>query len=326
MDFLFAARNVRAKQFGNEPGATSYLRVPDDAHQSRPQHAIEVKPWLSALTRAAVWGRDARTGRARGDILIFVHGYNNSPETVLARHRSLRDGLKQQGFKGAVVSYDWPAAESTLNYLEDRHDAKKTAMQLVSDGIALLAERQQPDCTINVHLLAHSMGALVAREAFDDADDVRLAQQSWMLSQLILLAGDISQNSLTQGHAKGQALYNHCLRLTNYYSRHDFALKMSNAKRIGLAPRVGRVGLPENVHSKAVDVDCTDYFAALKSDDALVKAEQAEGIDQHGHSWYFGNQRFMKDLFETLRGDFDRAEVPTRETVQGKLRLRVNIA
>jgi esterase/lipase superfamily enzyme len=323
MDFLFAARNIKGKQFGNEPGATSYLQLPENVSAAKPLHGVEMKAWLSAVMRAATWGRDARTGRARGDILIFVHGYNNSPETVLTRHRLLRAGLQQQGFKGAVVSYDWPAAASTLNYLEDRHDAKKTAMQLVSDGIALLADRQQPDCTINVHLLAHSMGALVAREAFDDADDVRLTQQSWMLSQLILLAGDISQNSLTLGHAKSQAFYNHCLRLTNYFSRHDFALKISNAKRVGLAPRVGRVGLPEQAHSKAVDVDCTDYFAAMKSDAALAKAEQPDGIDDHGHSWYFGNQRFMRDLFETLRGDFDRTEVPTREMIQGKLRLRV---
>lgn len=273
MDFVFAARNELDRrgnrQFGNEPAKTTFLRVPDEAKAALPAHGVERSVWAKALRRAGRWGVDARTGKARGDILIYVHGYNNSPETVLHRHRLLASGLKAQGFKGAVASFDWPAAESTVNYLEDRHDAKISAMQLVSDGIHLLATMQEPDCTINVHILAHSMGALVTREAFDDADDARLAQQSWMVSQLILVAADISQSSLEAGHAKGQALYNHCLRLTNYYSRHDFALKMSNAKRVGLAPRAGRVGLPPAADRKAVGVDCTDYFARLKSSPEL---------------------------------------------------------
>jgi esterase/lipase superfamily enzyme len=321
MDFILSARNIERGKFAAEPAKSTFLALPTGAKLS-PEFAIDRKKWGQDLRRAGRWGKDARTGHARGDILIYVHGYNNSPDTVLARHRLLDQGLREQGYKGAVASFDWPAAESTLNYLEDRHDAKFTAMQLVTDGIALLAQMQEPDCTINVHLLAHSMGALVVREAFDDADDVRLSQQSWMISQLVLVAGDISQNSLAAGHAKGQALYNHCLRLTNYASRHDFALKMSNAKRVGLAPRVGRIGLPGEAPDKAVNVDCTDYFAALKGDTEQLGADQVDGVDQHGHSWYFGNRVFLQDLFETLRGDFDRFELPTREIVGGNLRLK----
>jgi esterase/lipase superfamily enzyme len=323
MDFIFSARNIARTQFGNEPAKTTFLTLPSDAALV-PQFSVERKKWAQDLRRAGRWGKDARTGHARGDIVIFVHGYNNSPQLVLKRHRLLQHGLRTAGFKGALASFDWPAAESTVNYLEDRHDAKQTAMQLVTDGIALLADMQEPNCTINVHIIAHSMGALVVREAFDDADDVRLSQQSWMVSQLILVGGDVSQSSLGAGHAKGQALYNHCLRLTNYSSRHDFALKISNAKRVGLAPRVGRVGLPENAPAKAANVDCTDYFFALKTDAAKRAAEQSDVLDEHGHSWYFANRLWMQDVFETLRGDFDRTEVPTRELIDGNLQLKLS--
>jgi esterase/lipase superfamily enzyme len=71
----------------------------------------------------------------RGDILIFIHGYNNSQDIVMKRHRQLKADLALAGWQGAVVSFDWPSADMTLNYLEDRHDAKQTALQLVTDGI-----------------------------------------------------------------------------------------------------------------------------------------------------------------------------------------------
>jgi pimeloyl-ACP methyl ester carboxylesterase len=309
MRFLLSARAVKAGAFTAEPGPSLYLQF-SDSGVHRPSDAIEQKAWLRAVRKAAVWGKDARTGAQRGDLVFFVHGYNNAPTQVSKRHQLLQQGLNAQGFKGVVVSFDWPADNQTLNYVEDRHDAKKTAMQLVSDGIALLAQLQEPNCTINIHVLAHSMGAFVVREAFDDADDARLAQQSWLVSQLILVAGDISQNSLAIGNATTESLYRHCIRLTSYFSHFDFALKISNAKRIGLAPRVGRVGLPLEVPEKAVNVSCGDYFASLKAN--FNAAEQSEPLDDYGHAWYFANAVFMRDLFETLKGDFDRNTFPTR--------------
>ena len=62
----------------------------------------------------------------------------------MKRHRQLKQDLQSVGYKGAVMSFDWPSADSPLNYLEDRHDAKITAMQLVTDGIRLLAKNKGP--------------------------------------------------------------------------------------------------------------------------------------------------------------------------------------
>ena len=59
-----------------------------------------------------------------GDIVFYVHGYNNSQKTVLERQRKLQRGLESNGFAAVVVSFDWPSADNVLNYLEDRHDVK----------------------------------------------------------------------------------------------------------------------------------------------------------------------------------------------------------
>jgi esterase/lipase superfamily enzyme len=297
-----------------------FLQVPAAQLPSPKNKAPKTDVWVKRLRKEATWGKDERTKQDRGDILIFVHGYNNPQEIVMQRHRQLKADLATAGWKGCVVSFDWPSADMALNYLEDRHDAKQTALQLVTDGIKILAEQQGPDCTINVHLLGHSTGAYVIREAFDDADDAKLLNNSWIVSQVILIGGDVSSGSLSGTSASSESLYRHCTRLTNYSNRHDSVLKLSNAKRVGMAPRVGRVGLPADAPSKAVDIDCSEYFQQLESQPSLRQKDQKSAIGSFDHSWHIGNATFTKDLFETLRGDLDRTVVPTR-TLDGDGKL-----
>jgi hypothetical protein len=153
----------------------------------------------------------------------------------------------------------------------------------------------------------------VIREAFDDADDAKLANNSWLVSQIALIGGDVSSASLSGTTASAESLYRHCTRLTNYSNRHDSVLKLSNAKRVGMAPRVGRIGLPSDAPSKAVEVNCSEYFQLLESQPSLRKKDQKAEIGTFNHSWHIGNATFAKDLCETLKGDLDRTVFPTRK-------------
>ncbi len=321
--FVMCARAVADGRFTAEPGPSRYLLVPEGESPS-PKHAVKkTDQWFKKLRKAATWGRDARDHRRdRGDLLIFVHGYNNDQDIVMDRHAQLKADLVVTGFKGEILSFDWPSDDKALNYLEDRHDAKTTAMQLVTDGIHALAEQQTPDCTINIHLLGHSTGVYVIREAFDDADDARLANNAWTVSQVVFIGGDISSSSLSQGNSTTDSLYRYCVRLTNYSNLYDSVLKLSNAKRLGMAPRVGRVGLPDDAPSRAVNIDCSDYFAALNASKELKQADQGAVHGTFDHAWHIGNRLFARDVFETLIGDLDRAVVPTRSAgTDGKLKL-----
>lgn len=315
-DFVVSARRVKQAQFIAEPGPSRFLVVPDKQLPQPDQGRTGtnwVNAWLQQVLAAAIWGIDQRTGAERGDILIFVHGYNNSPQDLMTRHRQLKKDLTNVGWKGALVSFDWPCDNKAIGYLEDRHDAKQSAMQLVTDLIALLAAKQTPDCAINTHILAHSMGGYVVREAFDDADDARLANNSWMISQLCFIGADVSAASMTEGNATTDSLYRHCTRLTNYFSLGDSVLKLSNVKRAGVAPRVGRIGLPLLAPNTTANIDCSNYHQALLETPALQAADQADGFTGNkDHSWFFGNRVFTLDLFETLKGDLDRSILPTR--------------
>lgn len=319
---MLCARDTEGGNFIPEPGPTRYLKIPK-GELPRPKHAISEGRWSKELRAAATWGRDKRRdNQARGDLLIFVHGYNNDLRIIRDRHEQLERDLKAIGFKGALMTFCWPSDDSALNYLEDRHDAKTSAMQLVSDGIRILSEQQTPDCTVNIHLLGHSTGAYVIREAFDDADDTALPNSGWSISQVVFIAGDVSSASMSDGNSSTDSLYRHCYRLTNYHSKHDSALKLSNAKRAGIAPRVGRVGMPEDAPGKSVDIDCSEYFGQLCEDEAMQAEDQLAKYGSFDHSWHIGNKVFTADLFETLKGDLDRGVIPTRRAgADGRLVL-----
>jgi esterase/lipase superfamily enzyme len=313
MDYIFSARNTTQGAFGSNPGQTKFLEVPNTATSHTPAMAISRPEWFRKVIDAARSGTDA-LGRPLGDVLIYIHGYNNDLGTILTRHRLIRKGLEGLGYKGAVVSFDWPCADMALNYLEDRTDAKLTALRLVTDAIEPFARIQATDCAISTHVLAHSMGAFVLREALDDADDrPALVQQGWSLSQVMLVGGDVSADSMGPS-AVSASLYRHCVRLTNYANPFDAVLSISGAKRVGVAPRVGRIGLPPSAPTKAVNIDVGIYYDEHREDFA--------GITNADHAFYFHSPAVLKDIYLTLLGEIDRASIPTRFERDGKLYLR----
>ena len=144
------------------------------------------------------------------------------------------------------------------------------------------------------------------REAFDDADDRKeVAEKNWTTSQIMLIGGDVSSASMSEGNPGAESIYRHCIRLTNYSNPFDSVLKLSNVKRLGLAPRVGRVGLPADAPQKAVNVDCGDFFKTLDE-------KAAPSLGTFCHSWHIGNMTFIADLLETIYGDTDRNRIKTR--------------
>lgn len=307
--YVMSVRAVQDGEFTADVGDTKFLVVPDGQDPS-PAHAITRDKWFSAVTKAAVWRNS--DGETRGDLVFSAHGYNMSESEVIQRHRRLAGGFLACGFKGVVVSFDWPSDNKALAYLTDRHNAKITAMKLMSDGIAYLSASQNPDCQTNIHVLGHSTGAYVLREAFDDADDSNLQNGAWSVSQVIFVAGDVSSDSMSEGDSGAESIYRHSVRVTNYFSRHDQALDLSNVKRVGTAPRVGRIGLPDDAPAKAVNIDCTTYYENLDADPSIQQQDEPGGIvGMRTHSWYFGNKIFTQDLFYTLIGK-DRRSMSTR--------------
>ena len=115
--------------------------------------------------------------------------------------------------------------------------------------------------------------------------------------------------------ASSSSLYRHCVRLTNYSNPYDAVLSISGVKRVGVSPRVGRIGLPVGAPPKAVNVDVGDFYDANRANFAH--------IPNSDHSFYFYDPTFLKDVHFTLKGEIDRAFIPTRVLRGDKLHLKV---
>jgi len=318
-NFIICTRDVDSRgRFVAEPGPTRFLRVPQGQRKYDPSAEIKRDRWRLAVRAAADGEEDEITGSS-GDVLVFVHGYNNDMDAITWRTETLQQTMAAQGWRGVVVAFDWPSDNSTLNYLEDRSDAAAVADHMVTDAIGMLADMQtdtEQPCKINVHLLGHSTGAYVIMEAFNQAQKKgELYRADWRVAQVALIGGDIAASSLAADGEWAGAMFDRCVRLTNYSNRYDKVLGVSNAKRLGTSPRVGRVGLPDNAHPKAVNVDCSDYFATKDPGTSTFNGT-------FNHSWHIGDPVFALDLALTLEGEIDRQALPTRDRTDGGLSLK----
>jgi Alpha/beta hydrolase of unknown function (DUF900) len=307
MKYWISLRKVSGDVFSDDIdlGPARYLRVPD-GEVPAPRHKIGPSQWVKEII--AAFPPDPQDPKTpSGDILFFVHGYNNSILEVDQRHELIQAALTKYGFPCCVISFDWPCGTTALGYLQDRDHARITSVRLVSAGVRLFVHSQSQPCNIKVHALGHSTGAFVIREGFDHADDGQATATSWTVGQLVLIAGDVSAVSFAATDPETESLYRHCYRLTNYYNGYDQVLQISNVKRVGLAPRVGRVGLPVDAPSKAVNVDCSTHFHATYPGTGQLDADVT-----NSHSWYFSDASFQQDLAITLKGSIDRSVIPTR--------------
>jgi pimeloyl-ACP methyl ester carboxylesterase len=301
--FFITMRATAGGQFADTDsiGATRYLAVPDDARPA-PSHAIGFKAWLTQVMASL-----PHEGKiTKGDILFLVHGYNNDIVDADDEHRNIKNGLAGR-FSCTIISFDWPSWKETFAYLPELDVAKKTAIDLVNAGVKPLLDAQTKDCKVAVHVLCHSMGAYVVREALDHADDGLKTGTDWMINQLVMIAGDVDAADFVPGNKDTESMLGHAYRLTNYFNKYDEVLQISNVKRAGVEPRAGRVGLPPNAPANTVNVDCSPHFDTIRrpGDNPIAAASWS-------HGWYFTDAHFHTDLAETLRGAVDRTVIANR--------------
>jgi esterase/lipase superfamily enzyme len=312
--YTISARAVRKGEFEPEPGTIRYLKSPQK-ELPKPAHEISAKKWIEEVRDLADGQADCKVSKG-GDVVIFVHGYNNDARVIRDRQLQLAKDLGAEQWHGVVVSFDWPSADSTLNYLEDRKDAARVAQELVSSGIRPLAANQLTGCETNVHLVGHSTGAYVIMEAFAQSEkDGKLFKQDWRIAQVAFIGADVGAGSLAADSDWAAPMFKRVMRLTNYQNPFDHVLATSNAKRLGTAPRVGRVGLPSLPHPKSTNVDCGEYFTTLDP-------KKQTFFGTFAHSWHIGDRVFARDLAMTLEGRIDRHAIPTRKKVATELVLQ----
>ena len=308
--YFLTTRNIKRSKanrfFGGEVAQPSFVIAPDEATTLDPKHKLTgtraSRRWAEEILNAA------RDEEGHGDIIFLVHGFNFDAQDAFKNHIDLKQNIKAAGMSRAVfVSYSWPSEGDFYHYLNDDHDARFSALHLVKSGLALFAAFSEPGCKVKMHVIAHSMGTMVVREAFKAArGHLKTREGAWGVNQLIFFGSDISAKSLASSQA--QALFDKSQRFTNYFNRRDKVLATSNMKRLLSSPRLGRHGAPKEVRDKVVDIDMTDYWRELAGDND----ENRLGDIPLSHSFYQTDQNFARDVALTLKGELDRRELPNR--------------
>jgi hypothetical protein len=224
-------------------------------------------------------------------VLVFVHGFGNDAAAVVSRHKSVKLNVPD-GF--ALVSFDWPSGNPGPSdstgvekikgaYAEDKCNAEKSALMLMSDCLVLLATEFGPK---NVHLFGHSMGAYVVERAFHCPP---VCFQP--INHVLLAAADVDQSNYAAGSKPLVKFLSCCNDLSVYWSKDDDAMILS-ALVINKTPRLGgggRGGFPLSGKTppRCTSIDCTRYWAHIVKPTLPneTKKEKSELLES-SHVWY----------------------------------------
>lgn len=223
---------------------------------------------------------------ARGGVVVYVHGYNNTPGDAAFRLAQLTHDL---AIDDLPLSYTWPSASYPLGYAYDRDSALFSR-----DGLEdFLREIARSDAR-TITLVGHSMGSLVVMETLRQ---LAIGGDRTVLPKLggvVLMSPDLDVDLFrAQANRIGELPQPFII----FSSRRDKALRLS-AQLTGLRNRLGNLADVKEV----ADLDVTvidvsdfrdgglDHFAAAQNP-ALLKilsgigsVEQAFNTDNSGRT------------------------------------------
>jgi esterase/lipase superfamily enzyme len=236
----------------SDPGAVTYgTAFADDAD-------------LTADTTGAITAlQDVETGRfsqqAAGDLsapgrdlLVFIHGFDNSFENAITRAAFNQQWLAASGIAGAdttVVAFSWPSRGKLIGipfpdyfYRQDQTKAGQSALHLMSFFAHLqpliAAARARGS---RVHLLAHSMGNWALQAAVESWFAHGNGDANLFDEAILAAADEVFTTFDFPPDGRLTALRRLARRISIFYSGRDEVLKISKLLNAG-AQRLGEDG------------------------------------------------------------------------------------
>jgi esterase/lipase superfamily enzyme len=209
------------------------------------------------------WVEQAKNGV---EALVFVHGFNTSFDDSLYRMAQIVWDLQ---YDGTAVLYSWPSQGEVLAYSYDQNSAL-IARAGFDQVISLLEDAE----IARVHVLAHSMGNLVALEALANRAPSR---KSLGLAEVIMAAPDVDQDHYRQLMARVQKITSGA---TLYASSADKPMMIS--RRFAMAPRAGDVF--EN---------CPVLVDGVEAIDVTAVGNELFGLN---HNTFAGTRSLINDI------------------------------
>lgn len=218
-------------------------------------------------------------------ILLYIHGFNNTPEkSIFPTAKKLQaqlDALTEGGAvpSPVVVPLIWPCDDDSIVAIADDYwDDQKAADQSGTSFARMLgffdawrreeataaARESRPPCGRRINVLAHSMGNRVLRNALRDwVEELGGGSMPLMFRNIFMAAPDVANETLEAGH-EGRYIPQAARNVVVYYAADDLAMpasKVANLKNRVVSRRLGMTGpdnldaVPHNVYA----VDCDNF-------------------------------------------------------------------
>lgn len=262
----------------------------------------EIERFVEGSVRRAIRASTPPGAGQPRQVLVFIHGFNNSFDEATRKAAQLAGDLElvdcQGRARGVALTYDWPAQGGVLSYLADEENAEWTQQRSVPFLKTLARVCQQEHAEL--HLVAHSMGSRVLVRSLADLANSGAAHP---IGHVILLAPDMGKSLFDQYLQRALPLVQ---RLTIYVSAKDRALSFSRLVHGGH----DRVGLIESTLFTALSLtgltgsshrELGPTFSAEASGKVDMIDVSSGLAGSFGHS--YEDPAFIRDLRELIYHD-----------------------
>ena len=215
--------------------------------------------------------RQLRSSTGPKDVLVYIHGFNNSIDGAILR---LGQIAYDTGFPGRAVLFSWPSggSPSPLMYFHDEDVAEVSGADLARFLRELARDQREEGLGAKVHLLAHSMGNRVLLDALTLlSHDPGVGRP---FGHVVLAAPDVDQGRFRR---QADPLDDLAESVTLYYNPNDLALRAS----LNIPGHGARLGM-----------------SSIFIDDFLLENVDAQFVDttRLGHGYFSGSSDVLSDL------------------------------
>jgi esterase/lipase superfamily enzyme len=211
-------------------------------------------------------GQPLNDGMTQRDVLVYVHGYNQTFASAAVDAARLSDRLT---FRGDTVLFSWPSANKLLNYVADRESAmwSRDALEATLDSLAANPQ------TGRIHIVAHSMGSMVTIEALRQLHARRGDYLASKIGAIVFASPDLDVDGFASSVRRVGPLAQH---MTIVIATDDRALAVSatlaGATRVGSAEKARLEALGLNV------IDATGMGWGLLNHDLFLSNPQVHQV------------------------------------------------
>jgi esterase/lipase superfamily enzyme len=179
--------------------------------------------------RSAVHQAIQREAGRRGEVVVFVHGFNNNFPEGAYRLAQLGHDL---AMNAVLVHYSWPSLAHPLGYAYDRDSALFSR-----DGLESLLKEVDAAGARHIVIVAHSMGAALTMETLRQISIAGNNRLKSKITGVVLVSPDVDVDVF---HAQADRIVPLPQPFIIFTSRKDRALALS-ARLSGQKERLGNI-------------------------------------------------------------------------------------